>query len=102
MPEDVRHQVFRRPKVSGQMNAQGVLTRLGGIDEVLGAVARDTIDLLSSPQISRMKECAGSGCTRLFVDVSRSGARRWCGMAECGNKRKAADYRQRKRAAPKA
>ncbi|MCH6162588.1 CGNR zinc finger domain-containing protein [Streptomyces marispadix] len=87
----------RLPLPKLQMNAQGALTRLGGVDEVLGAVARDAIDLLSSRHIRRTKECAGSDCTRLFVDLSRSGARRWCGMAECGNKRKAADYRQRKK-----
>jgi predicted RNA-binding Zn ribbon-like protein len=44
-----------------------------------------------------MKECANDECTRLFVDLSRSGARRWCGMAECGNRHKAATYRQRKK-----
>ncbi|WP_445517570.1 CGNR zinc finger domain-containing protein [Streptomyces sp. NEAU-174] len=80
-----------------QLDASGRLTRTGGVDEVLGAVARDAVDLLSSAQFAKTKECANPDCTRLFVDVSRSGARRWCGMAECGNKHKAASYRKRKK-----
>ncbi|MGP3942602.1 CGNR zinc finger domain-containing protein [Streptomyces sp. 6N106] len=80
-----------------QLDESGQLTRTGGVDEVLGAVARDAVDLLSSAQFAKTKECANPDCTRLFVDVSRSGARRWCGMAECGNKHKAASYRKRKK-----
>jgi predicted RNA-binding Zn ribbon-like protein len=46
----------------------------------------------------RMRECERPACTRLFVDRSRGGTRAWCGMAECGNRVKAADYRARKSA----
>ncbi|MGW4073016.1 CGNR zinc finger domain-containing protein [Streptomyces asiaticus] len=87
----------RLPPPRHQLDASGRLTRTGGVDEVLGAVARDAVDLLSSAQFAKTKECANPDCTRLFVDVSRSGARRWCGMAECGNKHKAASYRKRKK-----
>ncbi|MGW7696486.1 CGNR zinc finger domain-containing protein [Streptomyces asiaticus] len=87
----------RLPLPRHQLDASGRLTRTGGVDEVLGAVARDAVDLLSSAQLAKTKECANPDCTRLFVDVSRSGARRWCGMAECGNKHKAASYRKRKK-----
>jgi predicted RNA-binding Zn ribbon-like protein len=45
------------------------------------------------------RECERPACTRLFVDRSRGGTRAWCGMAECGNRVKAADYRARKAAA---
>lgn len=75
------------------------LSRLGGPDEVLSAVARDTVELLASQDMARTKECANPECTRLFVDLSRTTARRWCGMAECGNKHKAATYRRRRREA---
>ncbi|WP_206269388.1 CGNR zinc finger domain-containing protein [Streptomyces antioxidans] len=87
----------RLPLPRHQLDVSGRLTRTGGVDEVLGAVARDAVDLLSSAQFGKTKECANPDCTRLFVDVSRSGARRWCGMAECGNKHKAASYRKRKK-----
>jgi predicted RNA-binding Zn ribbon-like protein len=80
-----------------RMTSTGTVSRAGRVDEVLGAVARDAIELLASPDAERMKECANPECTRLFVDLSRSFARRWCGMAECGNRHKAATYRQRRR-----
>ncbi|AGP52311.1 CGNR zinc finger domain-containing protein [Streptomyces rapamycinicus] len=91
------NEAARLPLLRHQLDVSGRLTRTGGVDEVLGAVARDAVDLLSSAQLGKTKECANPDCTRLFVDVSRSGARRWCGMAECGNKHKAASYRMRKK-----
>ena len=92
------NEAARLPLPRHQLDATGRVLRTGGVDEVLGAVGRDAVDLVGSPQFSRMKECANDECTRLFVDLSRSGARRWCGMAECGNRHKAASYRQRKKA----
>lgn len=80
-----------------RMDETGALSRSGGMDEVLGAVARDALELFGSADIERVKECGNPECTRLFVDLSRAFARRWCGMAECGNRYKAATYRQRKR-----
>ncbi|QIZ00509.2 ABATE domain-containing protein [Streptomyces sp. S1D4-11] len=91
------NEAARLPLPKHQLDESGRLTRVSSIDEVLGAVGCDAVDLLSSPQFPRMKECANHDCTRLFVDLSRSGARRWCGMAECGNRHKAATYRQRKK-----
>jgi predicted RNA-binding Zn ribbon-like protein len=46
-----------------------------------------------------VRECLNEECTRLFVDLSRSANRRWCGMAECGNRHKVANYRKRQQAA---
>ncbi|WP_406457164.1 CGNR zinc finger domain-containing protein [Streptomyces sp. NBC_01622] len=87
----------RLPVPRVQLDCTGTLSRLGGVDEVLGYVARDAIELLGSPHAARVKECANPECTRLFVDLSRSAARRWCGMAECGNRHKAASYRERRK-----
>lgn len=89
----------RLPLPRVQIEESGRLTRTGGIDEVLGATARDVVELLGSPGFSRTRECGNPDCTRLFVDLSRSGARRWCGMASCGNRQKAERHRRRKKAA---
>ncbi|MFI0776522.1 CGNR zinc finger domain-containing protein [Streptomyces sp. NPDC021212] len=91
------NEAARLPLPKIQLTKSGQLMRVGSIDEVLGAVGRDAVDLLGSAQFSRMRECANQDCTRLFVDLSRSRARRWCGMAECGNRHKAATYRKRKK-----
>ncbi|MDX6263840.1 MAG: hypothetical protein QOH84_5528 [Kribbellaceae bacterium] len=56
--------------------------------EVLAAVARDGIDLLSGPDVSSIRECEDPGCTLLFVDTSRSHRRRWCSMNTCGARAK--------------
>jgi predicted RNA-binding Zn ribbon-like protein len=50
------------------------------------------------PDGERLRRCDGARCTRLFVDRSRDGRRRWCEMKGCGDRAKAAAYRQRRRA----
>ncbi|MFF4806106.1 CGNR zinc finger domain-containing protein [Streptomyces sp. NPDC001351] len=91
------NEAARLPLPKHQLDESGRLTRAGGIDEILGAAARDAVDLVSSAHFRRMKECANPECTRLFVDLSHAGARRWCGMAECGNREKVARHRKRKK-----
>jgi predicted RNA-binding Zn ribbon-like protein len=54
----------------------------------LSLVARDALDLVSSPLLGRVRQCAGPGCGALFIDSSRPGGRRWCSMNTCGNRAK--------------
>ena len=54
----------------------------------LSLVARDAIDLVSSPLQARVRACANPGCGDLFLDSSRPGTRRWCSMDRCGNRAK--------------
>ena len=51
---------------------------------------------LGSGHGDRLGVCAGPGCERVFVDVSRNGSRRFCSTA-CQNRVKAAHYRARRR-----
>lgn len=51
--------------------------------------------LLASPELARVRECAGEGCSWLFLDTSRTGSRRWCSMEDCGNIAKARRYYRR-------
>jgi predicted RNA-binding Zn ribbon-like protein len=73
------------------------LHRQGDLDAVLSALARSALELLGGRERARLKWCAGEECTRPFVDRSRGGRRRWCGMAGCGDRAKAAAYRARQR-----
>ncbi|MFJ8544344.1 CGNR zinc finger domain-containing protein [Streptomyces sp. NPDC093586] len=93
------NEAARLPLPRHQLDEDGRLTRTGGVDEVLGAVARDAVGLLGGADFARVRECSNEDCTRLFVDLSRSANRRWCGMAECGNRHKVANYRKRRQAA---
>jgi predicted RNA-binding Zn ribbon-like protein len=45
-----------------------------------------------------VRRCAGARCVLLFHDTSRNGSRRWCDMATCGNRAKAAAHYRRHRA----
>ena len=49
-------------------------------------------EFVCSADFSRVKPCEGSQCMILFLDWTRSGARRWCSMAICGNRAKQASH----------
>ena len=62
---------------------------------VLSDVARDAIELIGGPQAGRVRECTAPDCAFLFVDTSRSGARRWCAADRCGNREHVRKHRAR-------
>jgi predicted RNA-binding Zn ribbon-like protein len=66
----------------------------------LACVARDAIELLTSPLAGRVRECAAPDCAFLFLDTSRPGKRRWCAMNRCGNRQLVREHRERRRRAP--
>jgi predicted RNA-binding Zn ribbon-like protein len=71
------------------------LRRTGTAAAVVATIARTAVALLGSPDAARIRECGDPPCTRLFVDTSRAGARRWCDMTGCGNRAKVAGFRAR-------
>ena len=77
------------------LSADG-LVRQGDAAAVASVIARAAADLLARSGELSLKECEREHCTRIFIDRSRTGNRRWCGMEECGNRIKAAHYRARK------
>jgi predicted RNA-binding Zn ribbon-like protein len=74
--------------------------REGTLDAIVATVARAAVVLLGGPDAARIRECEDPPCTRLFVDASRAGSRRWCEMRGCGNRTKAAGFRARHPASP--
>lgn len=63
---------------------------------MLWPVAHAAAELLTSPELSRVKVCAG--CPWLFVDQSRNTSRRWCDMNDCGTHAKIRRYVARRAA----
>ncbi|MCP2256512.1 Conserved protein containing a Zn-ribbon-like motif, possibly RNA-binding [Streptoalloteichus tenebrarius] len=57
-------------------------------------IALDAAELLGSETRKRVRICAGANCSGRFVDLSAGGRRRWCQMAVCGNRAKAAQHRR--------
>ncbi len=59
------------------------------LERVTWAVLRSTVELLTSPDVARVKECPGCGdCGWLFLDSSKNGTRQWCSMEGCGSRAK--------------
>jgi predicted RNA-binding Zn ribbon-like protein len=80
------------------LDAIGASSVRGGVRALLSTVARAGIEVVGGPDRRLLRRCGTADCTRLFVDRSRGGTRRWCDMATCGNQAKAAAYRRRRRA----
>jgi predicted RNA-binding Zn ribbon-like protein len=72
-------------------------------DPIDGALARLTdplVDLVAAGDAHRLRVCASDTCRWAFYDTSRTGRRRWCDMATCGNRAKAARHRARVKGEP--
>ncbi|QSQ10727.1 CGNR zinc finger domain-containing protein [Myxococcus landrumensis] len=80
-----------------QLGPRGLLWAGAGVRGQFVVLARDAAELLGGPLAENIRHCAQEDCGLLFVDTSRSGLRRWCSMAGCGNKAKVAEFRRRQR-----
>jgi predicted RNA-binding Zn ribbon-like protein len=58
-------------------------------------LARAAIAAATDLDPDRVRRCANPACVLVFYDVSKGGQRRWCDMAGCGNRAKAASYQRR-------
>jgi predicted RNA-binding Zn ribbon-like protein len=67
------------------------------LEHPVWAIAISALDLLTSDEAARVKECATDNCNWLFLDASKNRSRRWCEMKECGNRAKARRHYHRKR-----
>ncbi|MFI8187198.1 CGNR zinc finger domain-containing protein [Streptomyces sp. NPDC085946] len=63
---------------------------------LLGAVARDAVDLFTDPVArAALRQCAGDDCPIVYLDTSRGHRRRWCSSEVCGNRERVARHRRR-------
>jgi predicted RNA-binding Zn ribbon-like protein len=85
-----------RPRPVLRLDEDGRVRREGDLDAALAELATDCLDLAGGPDRQALHWCADATCTRPFVDRSRGQRRRWCGMKGCGDRAKAAAYRQRR------
>ena len=58
-------------------------------------IVESAADALILGELARVRRCADPRCARVFYDGTRNAARRWCDMATCGNRAKAARHRAR-------
>jgi len=64
--------------------------------ELLQPIAEAAADLICSANFRLVRACEGAVCSLLFLDRTKAHGRRWCAMAVCGNRAKAAAYRAKK------
>lgn len=60
-------------------------------------IVESAADALIAGELLRVRRCGDPRCSRVFFDATRNGRRRWCDMATCGNRAKAARFRERER-----
>jgi predicted RNA-binding Zn ribbon-like protein len=58
-------------------------------------IVESAADALILGELQRVRRCADPRCARVFFDGTKNAARRWCDMATCGNRAKAARHRAR-------
>ena len=58
------------------------------VGEVLSPILWSAADLTLAVHRVRLRACANEKCRWLFLDDSKTGTRRWCSMASCGNRAK--------------
>ncbi|MHB1863226.1 MAG: CGNR zinc finger domain-containing protein [Gemmatimonadaceae bacterium] len=85
-----------------EMRADGAFARafVPGGDAFAGLMiplVESAADALILGELPRVRRCANPSCHRVFYDATKNGGRRWCDMATCGNRAKAARHRARGR-----
>lgn len=71
------------------------IPRADAISSLLGPVAEAVAQLLVESDFDLVKQCEHPDCILWFYDRTKSHKRRWCSMAQCGNRYKAAQFRRR-------
>ena len=59
------------------------------LDAMLFPIAESAGQTLVAAEAARLKSCASPECGWIFLDTTRGNRRRWCDMADCGNRVKA-------------
>jgi predicted RNA-binding Zn ribbon-like protein len=87
----------RVKRMRGRFEWEWRPTETPDVDRPLWAAVWSAVDLLTSSELDRIRQCEGAGCAWLFMDTTKNGTRRWCDMSVCGNRAKARRHRVRVR-----
>jgi len=92
----------RRSRLRPEFQPTGTLRLVPastGVDRAIGGLLVRITEAMVDGRWRRLKICANDACRWAFFDASRAGAGKWCSMAVCGNRNKAAAWRARQRGA---
>lgn len=68
------------------------LSSPSAVEDALGVIAADAIEIIAGERDGRLALCASPTCRAAFFDTSQSRTRRWCDMNTCGNRQKKARF----------
>ena len=71
--------------------------RFDDADDLAAPLAERAARLIAEGDFGAVKQCEGPSCTLWFRDLSKNRTRRWCDMNLCGNRAKAAAFRERRK-----
>jgi predicted RNA-binding Zn ribbon-like protein len=66
-------------------------------EQFLAQIANAAAELLAAGDFNLIRKCESDACSLWFYDRTKAHRRRWCSMARCGNRRKVAAYRARRK-----
>lgn len=92
------HSYVSVPHLAPDSDGKLEITRLSCGDSaasMLGQVAEAVAQLLVEGDATLVKQCEHPDCILWFYDRTKAHKRRWCSMATCGNRYKAAQFRKR-------
>ncbi|MBB3221970.1 CGNR zinc finger domain-containing protein [Pseudoduganella umbonata] len=92
------HTHVSAPHLAQGADGKPVLVRVprgGAIAALLGPVAEAVADLLVAGDFALVRQCEHPDCVLWFYDRTKAHKRRWCSMALCGNRYKAAQFRKK-------
>jgi predicted RNA-binding Zn ribbon-like protein len=67
------------------------------LDQMLWRIADSAAEMLTTSDLTRLRQCGGDNCGWVFEDTSRNRSRQWCDMQDCGNVAKVRRFRSRRR-----
>ncbi|MFJ2812889.1 MULTISPECIES: CGNR zinc finger domain-containing protein [unclassified Streptomyces] len=81
--------------VTPEGKRQWRLTSASAVEDALGVIAADAIDIITGERDGKLALCASPTCRAAFFDTSQSRTRKWCEMNTCGNRQKKARFHAR-------
>lgn len=70
------------------------VTDPNALDQMLRPVTISAAQWFSQGDPSQLRICDGDECGWMFLDLSKNRSRRWCVMADCGNRAKVRRFRE--------
>ncbi len=95
---DYLHAYLSAPHLERDGEGNLALARIArgdAIASLLGPVAEAVAQLLAEGDFALVKQCEHPDCILWFYDRTKSHKRRWCSMAQCGNRYKATQFRKK-------